>query len=448
MSLGKGLASSLVGYSLDIIERIQDVLLRFATLAIGLAGKKYAYEEIRRLMDNVKAIGERREISEAEAESIVWDWINTIAKLSNTGFITDQIITALTGKSSTQVSRLISNIYWGAGFGWLTWVALSPLLRNALADKLEQFYVKKYKTKRPTREDYEKALKNKVYKLIKEDGYNPQTAIDSVISEYYLYLDELGYDERYRDELEASFRYELRSVSRQALADRYRGLSEAEIKKLLKLKILTVSEVLSLLRNMGHGEETVKYEVASWLIDMRRVEEANALLGVTIQQAEEKAIPLATIKKLLVEGIIDVDKAVEELRKHQYTDEQIAYLLALWEDEYYEKQISVAYKIEYKKLTMEYREKLQALEVNYLAEQENVKAWYYEQLSVNEEAYRKGEITKEEYYTRKASITEAYQKKLAELKTSYTEAKLKILEEYNSKTLELLNKQYQEYLKP
>jgi uncharacterized protein (UPF0297 family) len=52
------------------------------------------------------------------------------------------------------------------------------LLRNALADKLEQFYVKKYKTKRPTREDYEKALKNKVYKLIKEDGYNPQTAID------------------------------------------------------------------------------------------------------------------------------------------------------------------------------------------------------------------------------------------------------------------------------
>jgi hypothetical protein len=181
---------------------------------------------------------------------------------------------------------------------------------------------------------------------------------------------------------------------------------------------------------------------------MRRVEEANALLGTTIQQAEEKAIPLATIKKLLIEGIIDVDKAVEELRKHQYTDEQIAYLLALWEDEYYEKQISTAYKVEYKKLTMEYREKLQALEVNYLAEQENVKAWYYEQLSVNEEAYRKGEITKEEYYTRKASITEAYQKKLAELKTSYTEAKLKILEEYNSKTLELLNKQYQEYLKP
>jgi hypothetical protein len=79
-----------------------------------------------------------------------------------------------------------------------------------------------------------------------------------VISEYYLYLDELGYDERYRDELEASFRYELRSVSRQALADRYRGLSEAEIKKLLRLKVLTVSEVLSLLRNMGHGEETVK----------------------------------------------------------------------------------------------------------------------------------------------------------------------------------------------
>jgi hypothetical protein len=53
------------------------------------------------------------------------------------------------------IAQLITNLSWTFGFGWLSWVALSPTLQAGMSDPLQRYYRRLARTGLPTRADYE-----------------------------------------------------------------------------------------------------------------------------------------------------------------------------------------------------------------------------------------------------------------------------------------------------
>jgi len=53
------------------------------------------------------------------------------------------------------LARMINNLAWTFGFGWLSWVALSPTLQAGMSDPLHRYYRRLARTGLPTRADYE-----------------------------------------------------------------------------------------------------------------------------------------------------------------------------------------------------------------------------------------------------------------------------------------------------
>lgn len=83
-------------------------------------------------------------------------------------------------------SRLLSALQWSYGLGWLSWVGMSPILNNLVAEPAEQALLAAFPRKKLTKSEVEKAFLTGLYderKLraeLKAMGYTDQ-AIDTII---------------------------------------------------------------------------------------------------------------------------------------------------------------------------------------------------------------------------------------------------------------------------
>ena len=68
------------------------------------------------------------------------------------------------GAIDPQIGRMVRDAYgayiWSLGLGWLSWVALSPFLSEAIAEPLRRLYRKEFRNRRITRSLIERLFNN------------------------------------------------------------------------------------------------------------------------------------------------------------------------------------------------------------------------------------------------------------------------------------------------
>jgi len=114
-------------------------------------------------------------------------FIRTIQEVNKQQILVSNTIGAL----DPQIGRMVRDSYgayiWSLGLGWLSWVALSPFLSEAVAAPLQRLYRKEFRNLRITRSLIERALKvgmiseDEARNRLAEMGY-PDEDIDIILA--------------------------------------------------------------------------------------------------------------------------------------------------------------------------------------------------------------------------------------------------------------------------
>jgi hypothetical protein len=180
------------------------------------------------------------------------------------------------------IGRVLQNLAWTYGLGWLQWVALGPGLKYAIAQPLEDYYTYVTRPNRITRSDVEEAYRK---------GYITREV-------YRDRLARLGYKDEDIDIMEKIA---------------YKEMTLAEVRRLIELGVITEDEARDKLAKMGYRSED---------IDL-------VLKYITFEQTEEeRRLAKSDIISAFSEGVLTEDQAKEALLNLGYTADAADILLA------------------------------------------------------------------------------------------------------------------------
>jgi len=140
--------------------------------------------------------------------------------------------------------RLFSALSWSYGYGWLSWIAMSPILSHEIADELNDTL---QKIKR------DRALRESVYERLFEEGILSE-------DEFRAYLRERGYSEK---DIEAYITYVKTVKMRED-----KNLTKTDILRLYRENIIERELAKSLLMSIGYDENEA--ELLLTLEDIRK----------------------------------------------------------------------------------------------------------------------------------------------------------------------------------
>jgi len=320
----------------------------------------------------------------------------------------EQVVwSAYAGAIDPWIGRIVRDIYgayiWSLGLGWLSWVALSPFLGEAVAEPLREHYRRKFRTVKPTRTMIEDYLRTKLIDRAKASaelarlGYSDQW-IDIILSRTQLKakdkprdklwamaidtfllggiasakFEEIGFllekpnlEIREWIELESRIKNLAKTKEKIEVLERYR---ESSVKRLVKEVVqawyedaLTEAEFRDFMFTLGMTE--LEIGIAKKLKDpWKRVKAARERL----ERKTETLIPearrlLTALIRAYTEGALPQAKFIEELKKLGLTDEEIKFLLPLRELERMIEQHRESLKTRKQALTPEARKLLTAL---------------------------------------------------------------------------------------
>ena len=201
-------------------------------------------------------------------------------------------------------ARLLTNVSWTLGIGWLSWIAMGPGLRASLAEPLEQLYAQEMQLERLPRE---------VVQALYRRGYITEEEADDM-------LKLLGYNEERRKLI---------------LKLQRETFTETQIEDMLEKGLITEADAREMLRRLGWLEEDLdkRVQLARWRTLVARVEklleedliteaEAGAMLrslGLSEQEVYDKLEQarkrtLVALKRKLISAYEDayVDGFVRE----------------------------------------------------------------------------------------------------------------------------------------
>ena len=135
------------------------------------------------------------------------------------------------GRMTTQLLNAIS---WSYGFGWLSWMGLSPILRVAITQPAEQVFNAEFPSKALTRSEVERLFKAK---LIDEKTFKT-------------YMKALGYRDEDIDLMISTLKEEPKAKER--------DLTKSEILRLFREGKLTETDTRLRLRELGYSSDEVQ----------------------------------------------------------------------------------------------------------------------------------------------------------------------------------------------
>jgi len=245
--------------------------------------------------------------------------------------------------------RLFSALSWAYGYGWLSWVAMSPILSHEIADELndELTYIKRPRALSQTVAD---ALAMRYPDLtlwwinyMQRRGYN-----DEDIKRYAKYLTEIKYKEEKdltKSEILRLYRENIidRTTAKDMLISLGYDENEAELllsledlkieaEKAKEVKVLTKYDVLRAYRENVIGREEAK----AMLLDLGySKEDAELLLKIedikkkAKESEKERELSKSDLLRLYREGVIDRKTAKEALMDIGYSESDAELLLRL-----------------------------------------------------------------------------------------------------------------------
>jgi len=197
---------------------------------------------------------------------------------------------------ASAVAQLGNAISWSYGFGWMSWVGLSPLL-NAIISTRARIALNEILPSRSL-------TKSEVIKLFKT-GKIDETTFRNL-------LKEMGYTDK------AINAYV--QLAKEERTEKERDLTKSEILRAYREGILSEDEVRDKLREMGYDPEEIDI-----LINLYKPQKEIEVRG------ERRKLSLSTIRKAYYNGLIDKDTALVRLRDLGYSDEDARLLIALWD---------------------------------------------------------------------------------------------------------------------
>lgn len=197
----------------------------------------------------------------------------------------------LSTEAGNIASRLLSAIQWSYGFGWLSWVGMSPILNAVVANPANRALEAEFRYK-----DTPRSIVEGLYKTgaISEDElreyYRKEGYTDKAIKRFILDLD-------------ADMRKEKRELSRTQIIRAY------------KLGIFSKSFTIAKLEQLGYSSED-----AEFIVNMAEMEESLD----SIERGRD--LSKTDIIKAWKKGVIDKDTAYEMLKQLGYSPAE-AFLL-------------------------------------------------------------------------------------------------------------------------
>ena len=216
------------------------------------------------------------------------------------------------------IDRIVQDIYWSLGLGWLSWIVFAEPFRAIIADPLQEYYREKYKTAPTPRSLIDEMFKR--YKISEDEyrqwlsklGYrdelipmfiatarNPPS--DSAIKyalqaglitkeQAYKFIQDQGYTEE-------ALELEYAKIVHDAL-QRERDITQSQILRAYRLGLISYDQALRMLQDLGYSEE-----IARLILDL---EDAD-------QRLELRELQVKIILEDLKDGVIDRDTAVRRL---------------------------------------------------------------------------------------------------------------------------------------
>jgi len=245
--------------------------------------------------------------------------------------------------------RLINAISWSYGFGWLSWLGLSPVLNTLIARPSEEAMNEAFPQRvltysqviRLLREGKitEREARERLHKLGYSDeeinllitfAQAEETKREKDLSKADIlkaYVEGLiDHDDAVRELTKLGYSVDealllLRlAESRKELATKTkeRDLTKAPILKAFRIGMITREEAKSMLVNIGYSEDEAEFLI--------RVEEADMQAS---KHEQERDLTKAEILTLFEYGLIDEYTAKEKLKALGYDDEEAEALIAL-----------------------------------------------------------------------------------------------------------------------
>ena len=178
-----------------------------------------------------------------------------------------------------QVSQLLNAVSWSFGFGWLSWVGLSPILNKIIAEPASNALDVTF----PNR-DITKAEAEKLYEL----GYYDQDGLQRK-------LKEMGY----RDEAIKLILEKIKLESQKKEKD----LSKSDILRAFKKGIITESDARAKLMELGYSTEEVDLLIRIYTVN-RDVQKKEKKRDLTTSQVL-RAYRLNLIERYEAERMLD-----------------------------------------------------------------------------------------------------------------------------------------------
>ena len=194
-----------------------------------------------------------------------------------------------------QTSQLLNAIAWSFGFGWLSWIGLSPILNNLIAnpasDTLEQAFPRRFLTK------------SEIEKLYKQQIIDEKT--------YRTLMRALGYTDFAID-------YTLKLITNEKV-EKDRELSKSEILRAYRENILSRDDVVIKLRALGYSDEEIEVLLKLYK-DLRETED----------KKKERDLTTTQILRAYKLNLISREELRDYLKKLGYDDKEIELLIKIY----------------------------------------------------------------------------------------------------------------------
>ncbi|MCD6590261.1 hypothetical protein J7K74_03720, partial [Candidatus Woesearchaeota archaeon] len=192
------------------------------------------------------------------------------------------------GGKGGEIYNLIQSIWWALGVGWLSWVALGPLVSRTIGDPLREYYAIKY---RPERLSVSKIQKYYAWRWIDEEAARSELA-------------RLGYDDARINLL---------------LREAWETLSKSDIEDLYEEGIITQEDVYNYFLSRGYTERDAA--LLTLLTHIRAIK-------------SERSMIISRLAKFYARGLLRREDAERYLQALGVPGFQAQLILEAWELDY------------------------------------------------------------------------------------------------------------------
>lgn len=210
-------------------------------------------------------------------------FIGTITLLSAAPRMAGVLAEATTGGKVRNVGHILSEAYWNLGLGFVTWQMTSPLIQNAIGNRLDEAARRVY---RPTR-----FTMPQVMELYAKGMVDGSYVLDA--------LRNLGYRDEDIDKV---------------IALSYRTFTEPQVQSMVNAGIMTAQEAVKHLRAAGYSADQINKLIQLW--NWERLE-------------NRRTVALSTARSAFKKGIIGENRFRQILADLKYTPEAIDIEVAL-----------------------------------------------------------------------------------------------------------------------